>query len=704
MATTPYQKLFRTLRKYSCGPIVSILLVVSPGLALADASDFMSWLKKHGAHEALEIELSEKDQTPEVMLERAKTLLKLGRASEAATLLRSSPAFDSAPLEHERLWLLGTAFRQAGDLPTAVAAWSMAAGTSPSDKEIKRLASEPGFPSAWQDVCRHWVWIMLQTPDKDSAQALDASLRSALTSGRTVWPEDAFWPYLEEAFSAAPASSDSLSTARPDPGLIVSGHDRTAIARALALFALGDGRGAQDMVDAISEDKLKQCWRFFFETLSGWKSPAFAAGLRSEGYLLAASFFEGLLPAQLPAAATGWLIPDPLLVHWPRINARLALATPEQAAEIIATELGGSEVDPLSAERLRQIELAHALAVGDETRMKIVLGQLDPDRLALPLKLGLVLVHAGQPRNFFKSQDAKPGLGLVLRLAEAAGLSGPSPSTLPFWTRLTPDEALEAAKTHPFDQLLQLAALETQWAKSPSPDLAKRVGFLFPQSPSGIEALVTLATQAGKTGNLEASAAYLNLIIPDRVVGPVRIDWLQAKAALEIEIGLDERALASYAELYRLDRERFTPAKLLRFALLAQQQEQHELARQVLLDLWRDKDGLSSADQAETLFWLAESSEFLGLQNEALRDYLRVAWRYPEENMWAVTALYRAALIYERTGRVAPAKDLLAMVVKNSDRKSQRDQAEQRLLQLEQRGKSVRSGGTGSKDGGGYPF
>ena len=69
--------------------------------------------------------------------------------------------------------------------------------------------------------------------------------------------------------------------------------------------------------------------------------------------------------------------------------------------------------------------------------------------------------------------------------------------------------------------------------------------------------------------------------------------------------------------------------------------------------------------------------------------------------MWATTALYRAALIYERTGRTAPAKDLLAMVAKNADRKSQREQAEQKLQQLEQRGKG---GKKGTADSVGYPF
>jgi len=675
--------------------------VPAESVQAGNASDFQAWLKKHGAYEALDLELADREQTPEVTLERARLLLTLGRAGEALALLRSAPPFPGEAQEHERLWLMGTAARRAGELPEAVAAWSMAAGAASGGQDAERLRGEPGFPAAWQDVCRLWFWRMHQASDRDMALAAQGLLRAALAAGRAVWPEDGFWAYLDAAMQED-APSGPLSEAAPSPGLTVSAADRGAVARALALFAAGDGRAAQDAVDAVSEENLKQCWKFFFETLTGWKSPAFAAGLRAEGYLQAAAFCEGLWPALRPGAASDWLIPEPLLAHWPRINARLALATPEQAAEIIDTELGGSEIDPLSAERLRQFGLAHALAAGDGARAAFLLGALDPARLALSLKLALVLAQAAQPRDVFPGSEGKPGLEQVRLLAESCGLAASSPTLLPFWTRLTAEEAWQAAQSRPLDPILQLAALDADWAGRKDPALARRLGFLFPHSPTGIQALVMLAAQAGKAGDLDASAAYLNRIDPGRVVGPVRTEWLQAKAALEIELGLDEAALASYSELYRLAPSTFTPAKLLRFALLAQQQEQHELARRVLLVLWRDKDALPPAEQAETLFWLAENAESLGLQSEALRDYLRVAWRYSAENIWAVTALYRAALIYERTGRVEPAKDLLALVVKNADRKSQREQAEQRLRQLEQRG--VGRSGRDVTGGAGYPF
>lgn len=678
------------------------VLLADARLGHAEKSEFTAWLHKHGAFEAMDLELAEQDQTPQIMLQRAQLMLKLNRPGEAHLLLRSSPPFGDTALEAERLWLMGVAARRNGDLPEAVAAWSMALGPEPDTAAKDRLKSEQGLPVAWQDVCRLWLWRMTQTPDPDIARSTVLMLRAALVAGAAVWPDDPFWPSLSAALPPQPPAAP-LQEAKPSPGLAISPQDRIAMARSMALIALGDRRGAHEVTSAIHEEKLKFCWKYLLETLTGWTPTPFAEQLRADGFPIAATFFEGLLPAQLPAASSSWLIPEPTLVAWPRIALRLSLATPQQVAEILDAELSGSEIDPLNAERLRQFSLAYALAAGDDARVDALQAELDPSRLALPLKLALILARAIPPRTFFHSAEAGPGLALAISLAEAAGLSASPLPSLPFWAQLNADDVHKAAQANPLDQPLQLAALGAAWTAEQSPGLARRIGFLFPSSPAGVEALVMLAVAAGKTGDLEASAAYLNRIEPDRVVGPARLDWLQAKAALEIELGLDERALDSYTELYRLDPARFTATKRLRFALLAQQQERHELAREVLTALWRDKDALPQAEQAETLFWLAESAEALGQQSEALRDYLRVAWRYPEENIWAATALYRAALIYERTGRVEPAKGLLAMVAKNADRKSQREQAEQKLQQLEQRGKSGKSG-KNETGGTGYPF
>jgi TolA-binding protein len=113
----------------------------------------------------------------------------------------------------------------------------------------------------------------------------------------------------------------------------------------------------------------------------------------------------------------------------------------------------------------------------------------------------------------------------------------------------------------------------------------------------------------------------------------------------------------------------------------------------MLEELWESRQKLEPSVQAEVLFWLAEGSQKQGRQIQALRHYLRVFWDYPEEHIWAVTALYRAALIYEQRGDYRVARKMLSTVVDRADRKSQKEAARQRIKGIERRmaGSAARS-------------
>jgi TolA-binding protein len=94
---------------------------------------------------------------------------------------------------------------------------------------------------------------------------------------------------------------------------------------------------------------------------------------------------------------------------------------------------------------------------------------------------------------------------------------------------------------------------------------------------------------------------------------------------------------------------------------------------------------LSSSLQAEVMFWLAEGAQKRGNQQKALENYLKLAWEYPQEHIWAVTALYRSALIYEQQGRLNAAKRLLEQVLDRADRDSQKKAAEDRIEAIERK-------------------
>jgi len=140
---------------------------------------------------------------------------------------------------------------------------------------------------------------------------------------------------------------------------------------------------------------------------------------------------------------------------------------------------------------------------------------------------------------------------------------------------------------------------------------------------------------------------------------------------------------------------------VLRMSLLFQQLRKYEVAREQLLSLWNKRGTLPSSLQAETLFWLGEGEQGLRNAEKALDYYLLLAWQYPQENIWALTAMYRASLIYEKRGKYETAKRLLTTVVKRADRKEQREAARARINAIDNKmGKSSKNEASTLK----YPF
>jgi len=117
----------------------------------------------------------------------------------------------------------------------------------------------------------------------------------------------------------------------------------------------------------------------------------------------------------------------------------------------------------------------------------------------------------------------------------------------------------------------------------------------------------------------------------------------------------------------------------LRMALLYQQRREYKTAQKELLAMWDARATMTTALQAETLFWLGEGEQAMRNPDKALDYYLNLAWQYPQENIWCLTAMYRASLIYEKRGKYETAKRLLGTVVRNASRKEQRVAAQARI-------------------------
>lgn len=670
----------------------AVLFILMPCAAFAN-QDFIQWLSKHGIHEIVERELAQGEQTPEIVLERAKLLLDSGQPKEAYTILRDAAPFADASQERARLLLFAVAARRAGSLSEAVFAWSLALGASPNEADAENLRQEPGFPDAFEDVWRQWYWQYTRMADRDLAFAVLTRLNAALTTGLAVWPASPFW---DAAAAALRESRDvpRLLDHQPALGARLSDEDRKKFSVFLGYAALGRLREARAALSPMSNPAVQGFFTDLADSLLA-KAPRFQTPVYAQtGYPKARAFADGIAAGLGPYDPDAWQVREPQLVNWAEIRGRLAVATPEQAVGIIERELAKAGLDPLTTERLRHLAAAQALTAEDAERAAAHLAEVNPKRLPLSLKLHLSFATKQHPRALFDQNAEDSGLlELSCWIAAAAGYSALGRETLPFWSSLAPDDIELESASHPLDQALLLAGFDSAFARAPSAGLARRVGYLFPLSTTGAAALVLLANEAGSTGAVEAAATYLGRLDPGKLHGPVRLDWLKAKGALEIELGLEREALATYSTLYREDRARLLPLQRLKLALLAQRMGNHGFAREVLGELWSHKGALTEAEQAETLFWLAESAEAMGEDDEALHAYLRVAWGYPSQNIWAVTAMYRAALILENSGRGEAARGLLKIVIANSDRASQKEQAEQRLKQIEERGRAAARSG-----------
>ncbi len=209
--------------------------------------------------------------------------------------------------------------------------------------------------------------------------------------------------------------------------------------------------------------------------------------------------------------------------------------------------------------------------------------------------------------------------------------------------------------------------------------------FLFPKSYLGQKSFLFLAKKVHSEKNNSLAWKYLQQIDPDKLDWNSKVELLKAKAGLLMELNQTEEALSTYLKLLSFAPNQLSVEKKLKLGLLAQRLNKLSLAENIFINLLAQKESLTTSLQAETLFWLAETYQMQGLEQEALKKYLELAYSYPKENIWAVTALYRAGQLCEKNKNYSLAKTLYSLVLKKAERKSQKEAAKERLKFLEDR-------------------
>ncbi len=638
-----------------------LFFCVSPTFANEELT-FPDWLKKHEVWDSYEKALQQEKKSPKNILGRAYSLLQQGKADEARQILRKYAPFKSKEAEAERLWLYGSTLRLQGEYPQAVETLSEALSFYSSKKQKELLLSQYALSILWEDVWRQWLWEALAA-EKISSDQQNRLLRSA-RQALLAWPKNKFWKEANKLTEAKNLKKLHQSRLLPEKT-----KDRYAAAKALLFSAGGFQKQTQGELKQIVDKDLRHLWQALLNLLaSNTLQPQSLSPLATDFFTAYSSDFANM--------KDNWNTNIADMQNWKEFHLKLKKMSAKKAISLLKKELGSALLSQDMRMILKSYLFTFQLMETDlenkkqYSRLKKNWKKLGNERLALPVRISAMLIFA-QNEDFSDVPQLYPAFCV---LAASTGYIPHSELQSSFWKK----------KTSYFDPLAHFQSLQSKFykhnKKSPiQKEAALHLAYLFPTSKVAQKALFFLARQAQNEGKPILAWGYLQKINLSTLPKDMEIDYYLAQAGLEMQLGKEQESLKTYLDILQNNPTAIPPVKKLRLALLAQQQNEWEIADKLLRELWSQKEELSTELQAELLFWLGEGQQYLGQTEKALETYLRLGWKYPKENMWAVTALYRAGLMYEQLGRPEAAQKLYQTVVENSGRESQKEAAKQRI-------------------------
>jgi hypothetical protein len=668
---------------FSLLTVFMALVGLNPALA-AEKQSFQEWLEHYRAWDRLEKEYAQESavDTPEAVLKRARVYLNLNSPEKTLEIIEMTPAFEGKD-EADRLWLGGQAHRGLGDLTKAVL-WYTQATKFLSDDEIRaRFKREPALESIWHDVWLKMYWSYLANHTLSRGSQKEA-LDMILGVGRKVWDND-FWNKVNfimnpQQLSAENASGKGTGDTTAPVAPLVQPADTQLIARAMASVSLEKFEEATGFVTQISNETVRTFWTAVLNFLSSGNTPENIEVFLNGNYLKAHAFWAGNVLAPYSKSRSEWFLGNPDSAAWTKFRNNILTMTPEEAEKAIDNELGSMLISEQTATLLRNFKLALSLSGDNEQVSTTTWNSIDKKTLPICLRLAGMLSFKENLNNVLPEKPAQ-AFALYPVLAALSGAAGENanPETeAPFWTAAPTNKLKNLSAGNPLDRLLLLAYWQQRFADKPSAELAKRAAYLFDDSSFGIRSLIYLADDAVRAKDLQLGAFYLNRIDEPALPPELRTAWLDIKTRLELDAGHQGQALETYQEMAKTG-ETVPVMTRLRMALLYQQRREYETAQKELLAMWDARATMTTALQAETLFWLGEGEQAMRNPDKALDYYLKLAWQYPQENIWCLTAMYRASLIYEKRGKYETAKRLLGTVVRNASRKEQRVAAQARI-------------------------
>ncbi len=660
---------------------------------------YQDWLKRYNAWDKLEKEYGAAEHTPENIIKQARVAMNAGDPNKALQIVESVAPFEDNSVEIDRLWVGAQAWRALG-LPDRSVLWFVgAADLMKPEERVQRLTKEPGLAMVWKDVFRKLFQVYIHNNNL-SREAQGVYLSQVIGHGASIWINDKFWKVvkstLEKVQTVEPAKAkDDLSRLSKD-------INKIRIAQAIATVVEGYSDWNGTLIDMADKDR-SGFWIALLSLIENNDQPSLDLSKIALQAIRVQRFLEHDFDAAATMLASNWIQSSNTL-DFKQFKRNCRLLSMQELHELFIN--GSPEslmIGFVAADELLPLRLGVSIAVNDRQEAEKIWKIINKTTLPNGLRLASMFYFNQTFKDAFnRGPDfGSPNDLLWLTLLEAAGNAPFLPHLVPFWQPVVPEkDRLKLIYSWPLDPDVMFKVWKYDWNRRSGPNLARRVAYLYPDEQFGM--LCTLFLAENSLGNNQFNLAqyYLSGVDTKATNSTLTAEYYRVKAELQISREDIDGAYESYQQLVGTGAP-IDDTTRLKIAFLLQQRGELEQGRKHLLTLWEKREQYETPMQAEILFYLAEGEQAMNNSDQALDYYLHLAWKYPQESMWALTAMYRASNIYESLEQYEPAVRLLKTVVKNAETPKQRETATLRLENIQARQAKDTEHGAGSVP---YPF
>lgn len=637
------------------------------GSELENQESFHEWLKQYGAMDVYAKSIKERETGSQAQLDYAEALISLNNPREAIAALNNIKAQNDPRIQGRKFWIKQKALRKLEQFDQAVLAVIESSGFLGMEKTAQLMKAEPGLDTLWSNVWKRWFFNTLSVDQINEGRRM--VMEQSVILARFAWPDNQIWNTIDIPLPV----TESFQNRQPSP-------DQIQIARSLAMWSIANWNLADTSLAEISDPDLQS----FFENFGAFLKTSDLETWEPNPKTSKSSGFISVYSEHLQKyALNDFRLSSPEAGSWEPFLVQIKHLAAGQALEMINQELSSALLPAEVRGRLQALAFIYELQKKDPSKALDSWDKALSNSPELPFTLYLaasILMQDYAPMTNLPSSRYV----FLKEILNAAGLNLDQELLSNFWETHEIDIA-GLYSDFPQDYAVNFLFFNETFQAEQDQAAARNIAFLFPYSETGQSAYLSLAQHAYEQGNKTLAWKYLQNISQEFARGPRQLDLLEAKAGILMDMGREEESLTTYQVILEKSPQRLIPERRLKLALLAQEKNRWNLAQDMLAELWQERTELDQSIQAEVLFWLGEGAQHQGDMEEALDYYLRLSWQFPGQNIWAVTAMYRAGLIYEQRGFLDTARNLFQTVLKNADRDSQKEAAQQRLDAIQSR-------------------